>query len=185
MPCEILVKAVSDRRLASRRGRLMSVKPAGFVWGGAESPPRYAKVIITDATVAEVEPYLQHWRWEYIYVENSTPNQSVDMDVSINPRITVVHGDERGMTIDMRDHIIAEFPTTSWNPFGRTTATLEIPRNEVPLISEIQDAIDQFDVSLGHKFHFTDLEVDRIVAAGFEVSMPFVELEGVMNDRSE
>ncbi len=162
---------------------MLVVRDKPTLWGEREIAPDYATVTVTDAPAAQIEPFLASWRWDYGFVSNVNPDQSESLDVGINDRIPNATG--LAMSTEMRDAVVAKYPTTSWSTWGLTAAMLEITRVDRVNTGDIIDLIDNFDETLGVQYYFEDAEVDRIIGAGYSSTMNFAAFQAVMFDRSK
>jgi hypothetical protein len=83
--CEIIVKAIDvthpdpekDRRGCYKRGYPVAVYPDGTKWGNEERLPKFVIIKIPDATVEEVQHFIQSWQRQ---IDWAVVGQSLPLD---------------------------------------------------------------------------------------------------------
>ena len=181
MPVEILVSATTHAK--QLKGEIIDIEPDGHVWGTGEQPPKYIHLTITNATVAQVEQYMEKVQNTPEYTVGPVVLGRRNITVSLPNWIRVAYGGNRNFRAEVRDYL-----EDKWGAI----VTVVTPGQEyivnvadTVVLQELRDDFhDKFEDYIGPKWLFTEASVDQAIAAGSVVSRTRAQAISALVDRA-
>lgn len=172
MPCEILVVNVpKDPYL---RGEPVIIKDQPATWGAKEGLPNWGKLIITDKTKEQVENYLAPLRSVFEYTVLGQNAQGKRIRIEIEPKIVEIFGAGKGMRQELYEWLQEVYqaenvPAQSNPPYSYV---LDFPDPDLDLQQLKLEFEDEAVDSLApHRYHFSETDMDILVASGGVLSL--------------
>lgn len=181
---ELLVAAVDTSTYL--KGDIVVAKQSPAVWGGKEGPPDFIRVTITDADLAEVQPYLEVWinviQGESLGVVGDKRRVRVFVDPAVVGKVL----DAKAFRSDLKDFFVnvwgAEIVTGTDTS---TEATLDFPLS-VSLQDVKADLENKFDERIFERaYYFDPADVDTVLGLGGTINRTKAQVGSQILDRRD
>lgn len=167
MGIELLI--IADPKPPYLRGEPITAKEQPCTWGTREVPPRWIRLIIPDATVAQADAFLEPLKSVFSYEVLAQNENGKRIRISINPRIVEVFGADKGMRADLYEFLQNEYGAQNVSalsdpPFDYV---LDFPDPDLNLQEVKTNFEDVAEEQLApHRYHFSDSDVDAALTQG-------------------
>jgi len=140
------------------KGMVEVVKDEPCEWGNMEGPPDYVVVRIPDATKEQAETFLQTWKNVFEY-ELTNNGDTIQIVLSIDPKIVEVLGDGKALKASLRDLLIDRWQVDIVS-YNRTSVTFNVS-SSVDLQMMREELKDIFEEVVAYRIYmFREVDVD-------------------------
>ena len=166
MGCECLIVANPKLQAGWSRGDVCVVKDQPCVWGAKEGPPNWVRLVIADATKAQVDSFLVEWSTGVftatVQVENANGYR---VRIEVDPGTISLGGLNKSVKIAVRDYL-----QNTWNAsirdYGDDYAVVDIPK-PVDLLQVRAGLHDVFHARFAmRRYYFSSDDVDYALSQG-------------------
>ncbi len=167
MGIELLVVAVA--KAPYLRGEPVAWKEQPCEWGAKETLPNWVRLIISDATIQQVQNFLAPLRSVFTYTVVASTAEGYRIRVEINPAIVTIFGADAGMRADLYEWLQENYnaqnvPHLANPPYSYTLDFPDPNLDSQKLREEFEDIAQQ--TLAPHRYHFSDTDVNTAIANG-------------------
>ena len=182
MPCQVLISATTHRK--QTKGQMFAVRDEPTEWGGAEGPPKYVILRISNASADQVIEFLVPWKTEFQHSVFTNPDLSKQVTVSVSQKFLDVFGVVHGFKLGIKTYL-EDFWTATivfWDA-DSNTLVFNVPA-DTDLAKLKSDMLDIFEEQLGPRWLFAESDVDIALGLGGTVELTKAQAISKIIDRA-